>query len=437
MHAPNVNMNWRRVIFELALVALMLSACRDSPAPTSPDDAPSTPMLSAVDVAYCNGLAPIWLAFQDGDGVWTRAQPQVADRYTTFHQDFAANRGAIATAANFASGLTAVSIMYGAPSELAVVGDTISRQCGAAPRTLLGSVAGLDSDEVAIVSAGYPFRGEIVAAAEGRTFQLGELSAGPQEILATRGAFGRGGFALASIILRRLPALPDSATIPVLDFGSPEVFQPAVRSLTLLDIRAEGAAASTRLRTAHGEHSVGLFPNAVTAATRPYFAIPAERLEPGDLQILTASTVPSANVSRSATVYFRTPTDQMLAFGPSPSVPVLSVASSAPTLRFRARLAPQAEYDRFTSINYQQGQNTVVALGMTAAYARLIGGEYDLVVPDLSSVQGFDPRWAMHTGAQVLWRTGRIGGTLGLGPSAVPVEGTTRLTASDAGFLNP
>src|SRR5215211_4350779 len=153
----------------------MLSACSDySPAPTYPDipSLPPSPTPSTVDVAYCRGAEPAWVAFQDGDGAWTRAQPIPAGPYTTFHHAFTSNRGAVARAQEFASGLTSLSILYGLPSELGIVSDTAFQQCSTdALRTLNGTVAGLGANDVALVSAGNSLR-DFTALELGNSWQL-------------------------------------------------------------------------------------------------------------------------------------------------------------------------------------------------------------------------------------------------------------------------
>jgi hypothetical protein len=96
----------------------------------------------------------------------------------------------------------------------------------------------------------------------------------------------------------------------------------------------------------------------------------------------------------------------------------------------------QADYDRYTSINFQQGQNTVVSLSMTRRYATLAGG-YELVVPELTAVEAFDPRWALHGGEQLLWTTARVGGSFVPNYDATPHEGDVTRAGRDAGFITP
>jgi hypothetical protein len=429
MQPPNTAAARRAAV--AALVLAMLAACSDDRA-TGPDVTPTT-----ADVAFCSRTDPVWVAFQDGDGPWTRAQPDAASFFATYRHTFTTNRAAIATATELPDGLTALSVRYAAPSELAAFGDASPAVCSSGDvSTMLGTVAGLETNEVALVSAGNDSRVAAFPGA-GNEFVLRGLPTGPQDVLATRLTLVGNEATMTGIILRRDVQLADGATLPVLDFSSPEAFQPAVRNVTLAGLGSEAAISLTAFRTANSSHGLALLNGFETAATRPYDAIPAERLAPADLQVLTASTAAIDNVARAAVVYFRTPVDRTLAFGAVPLAPQLSVAASAPSLRPRARFSAQADYDRLTSINYQQGQSTLVSVSMTSAYAAIGAAGYDLVVPELADVEGFDPRWALHAGAPVAWTSALIGGTLGLGVNPTPFDGATRRTASDAGVLTP
>src|SRR5439155_21073715 len=103
----------------------------------------------------------------------------------------------------------------------------------------------------------------------------------------------------------------------------------------------------------------------------------------------------------------------------------LSTVGTTPSLRLRARFDIQPDYDRITGITYQQATTAVVGVSMTAAYAALNAAGYDLIVPDLSGASGFDTRWALRAGDPVFWIAQRMGGTLGIGLSAMPRNGAT------------
>src|SRR6266513_1294427 len=133
----------------LLFFVVAVSACSDGTLPSAP---PPPPPPISVAVAYC--IQPAWVAFQDGDGAWTRAQPVLSGSNTTFRSEFSAGRGGIATLSRAGDNMTVLSVLYGTPAELVTAGDTNPRDCGPAPaKTLLGTVAQLDTNETAFVSA--------------------------------------------------------------------------------------------------------------------------------------------------------------------------------------------------------------------------------------------------------------------------------------------
>ncbi len=413
------------------LATAALGACSDGTLPSTP---PPPPPPTTVAVAYCAGLEPTWVAFQDGDAAWTQAQPTVSGSNKTFRHEFAAERGAIATLSRVGGNMTVLSVLYGTPVELVTAGDTNPRDCGPGTAiTLLGTVAALDTNETAFVSASFNSR---VRVSVDRTFELKGLASGPRDLLATRTTRTDGSDVITRLILRRGVDVPDSTTLPVLDFASAEAFAPAVANVSLDGLGAEVAASGTRLLTNHDELAVSLMNGLTTDVTRPYVALPESQLLASDLQILAASVnAATTGSARSATLYFRTPTDRTLTLGAPLILPTFSTVASAPALRLRAHFVPQSEYDRSAVVSYQQGTTTFVAISMTATYAALTETGYDLVIPDLSGAAGFDPAWSLHPGATVLWTAVRIGGTLGLGRDAVPSDGATRRGVTATGAL--
>ena len=400
-------------------------------------DLTSTPVhdpgpAQTVSVAFCTGLEPRWVAFQDGDGLWVQAQPIVSGQHTIFRQTFAFDHAAIATARAFAAGLTALDIQYGAPDELTIAADTNPLHCGpAVTKTILGTIAGLDTNETATISASELSRAFFVADAQ-HSFVLSGLADGPQDILAARNTRVNNLEVLTKLILRRTPQLADSASIPVFDFNSTEAFAPAVANVTVIGQGAEGVITHTTLLTANSRSVISFRSTNASAVTHGYDALPESRLASGDLQVLTAAVAPSTNTTdavRTASIYFRTPGDQTLTMGAPLIAPTVSTIATTPTLRLRAIFAAQPDYDRNTLITYQQGDNTLVTVGMTATYAGRTGRGYELSIPDLSTVSGFQSVWALQAGADLQWNVSRTGGTLGLGLNAVPANGATERNA--------
>lgn len=400
-----------------------LGGCSESTAPTQGQ----TPGPVTVAVAYCNGSQPDWVAFQDGDGAWTRATPAMMGDTISFQYVFHANRGGIATETRDGGGLTNLLVLFGAPAEIPTAGNTKALFCGtAASKALLGTVAGLDTNEAAVISAH-------VARATARpdnTFALQALGSGPHDLIAARHTRTGGLTAVTRIILRRDVDLPDSATVPLLDFGSPEALTPVTATVTVNGIGPEGATSVVRVLTKTSEVLLSLPPNASLDVARPYAALPLAQLRGDDVQEVLASAV-NGSASRSTAFYFRSAADRIIALPAALVRPTIDTVVSAPVLRLRARFVAQADFDRAASIRYQQGTTTIVGVSMTAAYAALLTNGYELVVPDLSGAAGFDPAWALHAGSQVICIAGRVGGTLGLGANAIPGDGSIRRDAFD------
>lgn len=157
--------------------------------------------------------------------------------------------------------------------------------------------------------------------------------------------------------------------------------------------------------------------------------MPSSKLLAGDLQLVHVSTNDNTS-TRTADVYFRQPVNRTVMVGDRIERPTVSTIARENTLRLRARFTVQPHYDKLTSIVYEQTTTSaLVALSMTSAYATLSGG-YDLDVPDLSAVSGFDASRALQPGKRLDWFAARFGGTLPLGRNPVAADGTIRRTSA-------
>ena len=418
----------------VAFLIEILAACSD---PTTSVMQPPPPPPVSVQVAYCPGLEPAWVAFQDGDGAWTRAMPTTANGRVTFAANLTSDRAGIATVTLSSGGLTSLHVLLGAPDELGIVGDTSPRFCGPPiSKSLVGSVAGLDTNEFAIIRAGSEAQ---ALGFPNIAFELHVVPPGPQDILATQVSPRGATDTIPKFILRRGVDLPDGATLPVLDFGSAEAFAPAVANISLTG-SGDGASISTRLVTSGFNSTYGVVTGQDLGTVRPYFAIPEAQLLPGDLQVLHASGHGATpNSARSAARVFRAVQDYTIALGPDVVAPTFATVATTPTLRLAAQFVNQTEYGRLTSVTFQEdGTNTrLVIVSMTQDYALHSGGGYDLVVPELTGVAGFQPAWALSPTNSLRWAASRVGGTFGLGIDPVLFDGATQRGAFISDVLTP
>jgi len=386
----------------------------------------------AVAVSYCAAVAPTWVAFRDGDGAWTRETPSVAGSTTTFRHSFTSNRAAIASLTPVLSGAFSVlRVLYGAPEELSTDGDTTSSDCLTGSfKSLHGTVSGIATTEAAFIAVG-PLARTGVVPREGLDFTIDGVPAGPQDLLAVRTAQA----ALPRLIVRRNLDLPNGSVVPTLDFASAEAFDMVTATLTIGNLGGDGnpVVDFSVLTTPHGEFFLPIAASG-SGSPQPYLALPADKLLAGDLERLHVSA--NGTTSRTADVYFRTPTNRTVTLGSQIAAPTISFIASGATPRFRAHYDAQSDYDNVSAIVYNQPTSTgIVAVLMTPAYAALAGG-YDLDVPDLASVPGFDPAWALQTGV-INWTASRTGGTLPLSRDAKPADGATRLTSLAQGTITP
>ena len=417
------------------LLAVILSACSDAMTSTAPPPPPPPP--TAITVAYCAPYTPLWVAFQDGDGSWTRAQPTVAGGTTQFRYSFSSSRVAIATVIQGGLGLTSLAVLYGTPQELTTVSLDSPRFCGSPLKTLHGTVAGLDTNELAVLQSGF-ITEDVVHA--GEAFTLNQVLPGPRDILATRITRSNGMNVLSKMILRHGLDLPDGATLPVFDFATAEAVAPASANVTLSMVGSDGAFVTVGLLTNNFLNTFFIPQQLVPGLVQPYLAIPEAQLLPGDLQVVRAQTHAVAHDGLvGAALYFRAPADRALALGPEVLAPTFSTVATTPTLRLRARLAEQREYDHEASITYQQDSTRQVTVSMTAAYAALSGGgaSYDLVIPELTGVAGFSAAWALSPVPELRWSANRIGGNVGLGVDPAVFDGAVQRAAFTQGVLAP
>lgn len=417
---------FRHPIASAVVLGATLVACSDDPVapPTDPD--PKT----SVSVTYCAATAPTLVAFRDGDGNWERAPATGGDR-KTFQHEFSSERAAMASVTPVLGGqFTVLRVLYAKPEELSTDGDTLSRECiTEAPKSFRGTIAGVDETQAAIVSIG-PFGRTSVQPRLGLDFSVEDVPEGPQDLLAIRTARGD---APTRLILRRNLDLPNGSTLPTLDFGSAEAFDVVAPTVTLQNLRGEPAVSLTTLITPRASFALPLPPNPNASATQSYVSLPIEKLVDGDLEQLHVST--GGPTFRSTDVFYRQPTDRTVRLPDPMTAPTISAVATEPALRPRARFDAQADYDQQTNIVYEQpARPTFVVVSMTAAYAARAGG-YELDVPDLSTVPGFDPSWALRPGLFTAWTASRIGGTLPIGRAAAPKDGATRLTATVQGTI--
>ena len=364
----------------------------------------ASPTTGSIQWNFCQ-LPPWFVAVRDGAaGPWTRVVPSG----TGFTHNFsiAASSGAVAVV-SVDSGVARTTVYQGSTPELTAIG---AAECAVNPpattRAVPGTVTGMAATEVAYIGMG----GWTQSVFGNGSYSMLNLASGPLDLLATRTTTDVSLNSLISrMILRRGLNPAAGASNAVLDFNGSEAFAPSLSTWTFGNTNGEQFSTAQSLLTAGGS-AVPL--NLVPAFDRPpttrtIYGVPAAQTLPGDLHQVIATmgtvAVATARPTRQVVAYVRNVVDRTLNFGPTMPAPTVSVASSAQG-RFRFQGTLPAEYNAGLSINLKSNGTTPRFATLHTTRAFLANNTtYDVQMPDLNGILGWDTDWQVRPGSLTNW----------------------------------
>jgi hypothetical protein len=423
---------------------------------------------------------PIWLAIQDGvNGTWTRVnvsasgtkyqfnitQPKAGVAYVTsttspgissasrtlasrlsteMKRELLLRNRSTRTGAYVARSLATsydLTIVYGTQAELN--GEGTASCLPGSGKTVNGTVAGVSAaqNQSATISLG-PSSDD---ASTANTFTLRDVPDGALDLVAARSTTNAATFSTTvdKMIIRRGVNAANNSTLPVLDFGSSEAFDPVQGNLTIGNIGSDLAIVFSAYFTSAGSSSSGAtIGGSFLPSGGPfkYYGVPASKQAAGDLHLAFALAFPSLTSTdqfRVAGLYFKDPTDRTVTLGAALPAQTVTAAATTPYVRFRATGPVPAEYGKLVEVDYTQS-----SVGRTANIALTEGylagaATYDVTIPDFTGVAGWDNNWGPKVGAETEWEVFTYGFTgIGLG-SINPVEGATFKGAARSGTITP
>ncbi|HTK53801.1 MAG TPA: hypothetical protein VL308_18035 [Gemmatimonadaceae bacterium] len=422
---------------------------------------------------------PIWLAFQDGaNGTWARVNPSgpkfqfnitqakagvayvtstpsagvasaprsLAIRLVGYLQRemLLRNRPTRASYSYAAQSLAtgySLTILYGSQAELNGRGTNLCLP--GSGKTVNGTVAGVSLAQMQ--SASISLGSSTTSATSAGTFQLTDVPDGALDLVAARSTTNTTTFVTSvdKMIIRRGVNAANNATLPVLDFGAAEAFEPVQATLTIGNLGTDVATVFTNYFTAAGSGAAGATVGASilpSAGPFTYYGVPASKQIAGDLHLALAIAFPDLTTldqERVAALYFKDPTDRTVTLGAALPAQTVSAAATAPYVRFRATGPIPADYGKLLDLEFTQPSATR-SVSIIASESYLTGGAtYDITVPDFSGVAGWDNNWGPKTGSATDWRVSTYGFTgIGLG-SLTPVDGATFKGAGRSGTITP
>ena len=364
------------------------------------------PSGTGIAVAYCTEDAPVWVAQQDGAGAWTRVLPTTG---STYHINFASGRGGLAVVDTVFNN-PLVDVIYLTTAELTEYAATVNTG-GCGSKTVFVPFTGATTSQRKNIGIGYANSLINANTPASGTFQLDLVAPGPQVLLATT----RNGSAPDQplrIVMRRDVNIPAGGTGASIDFAATEAFTPETATVTINGLTTgDQQDGHVYFSGTRGSAFAELFYAFDVLGSWRYYALPASRLNSGELQLLMTSVVSNDQLeTRTVMRHFRSAAAASLTLPPRLSVPTVTRLASAPYGRGRAVLTSQSAYDRWVQATFSTAprHNSVL---VTAGYAGAsLPATWDLQMPDLSGVTGWNNAWGLTT-APFAWSVSAAGGS--------------------------
>jgi hypothetical protein len=344
---------------------------------------------------FCGSTGlPVWFAFQDGTGAWTR----VTGTNNAYSFTITGARGGVAYVVPVAGGGFDLEVFYGTKAEIEAQGSAICAGASGAGVTVSGTIAGATQTDLVMIGMAK----SIGTTSNANTaFSIPGVPVGSFDLLAGRSAFTISGTSVTivpnKLFIRRNV---NSGAAAAIDFNGGDAFDPVTANVTVNNLAGE----QTRLLMSYfTSNSLGSFyvdATASSGATRQFFGVPDARRLAADFHYLNVIATPAGVLqptsTRQAGVAFKANGNQTVTLGPTLVGPTITALAGA---RLRAVYAVQAEYNKFFIANFQQGtaaNSRIASILMTGAYLQG-GGTATLEVPDVVPVAGFDANWMLKS----------------------------------------
>ena len=397
-----------------------------------------------VTFQFCGtaGGVPVWAAYQDGSGPWTRVEPVGAEAKFQIDSD----RGAVAWVVTEPGFGTNLEVLYATKNELIEAGVERCDDQPGAGKTVTAAVEGVSgagglSGQFAFASLGGLTPSDAPVPGLSQITFTG-VPDGPVDLIAGRVSLnvGLGAFTTDRMILRRnLNPAPGSSLAP-LDFAGGDSFAAQASGLTVTGVGAgENVIQVVLLRTANGFGPVA----AAAGAASTWFGVPTSQLQAGDLHVLGVSAASEDDLAPTRTTLrmIASPAAATVALGPVLTEPTVTSINTPGHRRARVEYPIQAQYDRHWIADFTQVAGATIRdaqVLVTRGYRGSGTGTVSVEVPDLSAVNGWSADWGLAGGSQVTWTLSAAGWVQPGGILLPPwQDGAEYLTASRMGTFFP
>ncbi len=339
------------------------------------------------------GEKPVWVAFQDGDGQWTRLTS--TNNFYSF--TLTSGRGGLAFVTIPGVNLPYLVVQYFTAAEFSSV--TSCQTLG----TINGTVTGLDGTHSARISLGLGFG---FASSTVPNFQIERVRTGTYDLVGYRGVLTFGNSLNDRAIIRRDQDIPNGGSVGTLDFNGSESFAVVSAPITVAGlVGGETVTANMYYNTGAACTRAG-YQYVLTNLGSTFIAtgIPDAQQRSSDFHKLSIGVGTGDASSRGVSEYFHTLGARTISLGAEMPVPVITLLGG-PYRRLQAAYTLPPGYNGSTYL-LAGGKSTI-----HASFAYLGGPSVTLSLPDFSAVQGWDNNWAPASGSTEGWAVGASGST--------------------------
>ncbi|MES2524091.1 MAG: hypothetical protein V4617_15395 [Gemmatimonadota bacterium] len=388
---------------------------------------------TVVAFRFCSQDAlPTFLAYRNGStGFWSRV---TVSANNTYNVTFTGAAGQVAYAVPNDNGGVDMTVLSNTTAEFPGVA---AQECiqNPATRTVNGTVAGLGAAESATITLG---NGSAGPGANG-PFTITGATDGVTDLLALRSFvnINTGSVGVNKLIVRRgINAAAGGSIGPVLDFNAAEAVAPASAAYTVNNVNGDMLQGFTLFETANGGSASFFNLGANSTSPLTLLGVPANLTQAGDLHtaFIAASTTGATTTTRAVLQFNRELTARTITLGAAVIAPTFSTLATAPYARIRTAGTWQADYGDAIGVSFTQS-NGQRSWTLTASRAFLgATGTFELDIPDLSAVTGFNNAWGLVGGTATNYSFTMYGGFQGI---TVPTEGSTFRFAARSGTITP
>jgi hypothetical protein len=364
----------------------------------------ASPSTGSIQWQFCENAArypQLFVAVKDGTGPWTRIVPNGV----THAFNATSSQVQLALVTNEAGGYRTTIFQHTAQEMSARAASDCVSYPSPSQRSATVPVTGAVGAEITLANLGYS-----QSSVNGNVpIPLVNLPAGPLDLVAFRGNVNaQADFVASRVIVRRGLNPAAGASLTALDFTAADAFTPTTSTWTFGNTNGEQFGVSQQFSTAGGTWAIMFALPGIdrTATTRPIIGVPAAQTIAGDLHQVVATVNTNATpvrATRQIITYARTIADRTLNFGSPMSAATVTAVAGAPAGRLRAQGTLPTEYN--TGVSLDVSQPSVPQFATIHATRGFLGAgaAYDIQIPDLSGVLGWDSNFALRGGVAATW----------------------------------